>query len=138
MSRILLVDSSRSTWLCRSHLLTQITRGTRMFWSSTPSGSGRDNSSSCSRSNPSRILNTLRITATYPIRRTPALGTACTCVRLHEGRSTAEGHLFEVGNGELRHLLQVLDEPHPLLLHEVPRGCEVQHDHEERSLEQCG
>ena len=48
INKILVVDSFLKTWLCRSHLLTHITKGTRMLWVRTPSGRGKEScSSSC-------------------------------------------------------------------------------------------
>lgn len=46
MTNILLFDSSRSTCDCRSHLLTQITNGSRTLFASTPSGNGKTEPSS--------------------------------------------------------------------------------------------
>ena len=59
---------------------------------------------------------------------------------LHVEIITLGGHFLEVGDGELRHLLQIVNKAHPLLdlLHEVPRGREVQHDHENCAFQQCG
>lgn len=74
MSRILLVDSSLRTWLCRSHLLTHTSSGTLIFCTNTPSGSGSDScSSSCSRSKANLNLATRRCTSACRSRRTRAL-----------------------------------------------------------------
>ena len=44
ISKILFDDSYLRTWFWRSHLLTQMTKGTRILCVSTPSGRGRLNS----------------------------------------------------------------------------------------------
>jgi hypothetical protein len=56
ITRILVLDYSRSTWDCRSHLFTQITSGMRIFCVSTPSGSGRASSSAMLRSKVKVVL----------------------------------------------------------------------------------
>jgi hypothetical protein len=119
----------------------QTSKGTRIFWLSTPSGMGRE---SCyyyySLSKANRILHKIANTLIYRFHRILVLYISCSSVQLYSPLFTPLAHFLQIRYAQLSHFLQLVYKTNPFLdfLYEVPRRSEVEHDDKECFFKECG